>query len=88
MESSEGTDRVIPAKAGIQSFQARMDSCFRRNDTGTADFLRNHQFWIFVGALPFAEEPGGLIEVETKEHRTSNVQHRIVNEGKNGETEI
>ena len=40
---------VIPAKAGIQSFQVIMDSCLRRNDL-IFDFLRYHQdykevFW-------------------------------------------
>jgi hypothetical protein len=33
---------VIPAKAGIQSFQAIMDSCLRRNDA-IFDFLRFRQ---------------------------------------------
>ncbi len=33
---------VIPAKAGIQLFQAVLDSCFRRSD-GFSDFLRDHQ---------------------------------------------
>jgi len=32
---------LIPAKAGIQSFQARMDSCFRRNDS-VFDSRRSH----------------------------------------------
>jgi hypothetical protein len=33
---------VIPAKAGIHSFQANMDSRFRGNDS-VFDFLRFHQ---------------------------------------------
>jgi hypothetical protein len=33
-------------------------------------------------ALPLAAGAASLIEKETREHRTSNVQHRILNEGK------
>ena len=33
---------VIPVKAGIQAFQAVLDSGFRRSD-GFFDFLRDHQ---------------------------------------------
>jgi len=35
---------VIPAKAGIQSFQWVLDPGFRRGDA-SKDFLRNHQAW-------------------------------------------
>jgi len=35
---------VIPAQAGIQSFQALLDPGFRRGD-GFDDFLRVHQHW-------------------------------------------
>ncbi len=38
---------VIPAKAGIQSFQAIMDSCLRRNDA-IFDFLRIPQFFVVL----------------------------------------
>jgi hypothetical protein len=59
VKSPLGPFIVIPAKAGIQSFQAIMDSCLRRNDT-IFDFLRFRQnlkkpllgpkvrFWLFV----------------------------------------
>ena len=48
MESLGGKNRLIPAKAEIQSFQAPMDSCFRRNDRGIVEFLRNHQLSSFI----------------------------------------
>jgi len=38
---------VIPAKEGIQAFQAIMDSCLRRNDA-IFDFLRFRQDLIVV----------------------------------------
>jgi hypothetical protein len=41
---------VIPAKAGIQSFQAIMDSCLRRNDA-IFDFLRFRQYWVLASGL-------------------------------------
>jgi hypothetical protein len=37
---------VIPAKAGIQCFQAFLDPGLRRGD-GFWDFLRIHQRWMF-----------------------------------------
>jgi hypothetical protein len=41
---------VIPAKAGIQAFQAIMDSCLRRNDA-IFDFLRFRQYPIVNSGL-------------------------------------
>ena len=42
---------VIPAKAGIQSFQPvteNLDSGFHRSD----DFLRDHHYWLFLNIGP------------------------------------
>jgi hypothetical protein len=43
VKSLERPNSVIPAKAGIQSFQGVLDPGFRRGD-GLFDFLRDHHY--------------------------------------------